>query len=88
MLPLEILLSSIDRVWIGSAADYPYRVGVPVKVGIWTPQFSCMRERERERVTDRDRWRERDRRTDRKKALGWERGGGEEINCFLEYSAN
>ena len=30
MLPLDILLSSIDGVWIGSAADYPYRVGVPV----------------------------------------------------------
>ena len=37
MLPLEILLSSIDRVWIGLAADYPYRVGVPVKGGIRIP---------------------------------------------------
>ena len=39
MLPLEILLSSIDRVWIGSAADYPYRVGVSAKVGIRIPSF-------------------------------------------------
>ena len=31
------LYSSIDRVWIGSAADYPSRVGVPVKVGIRVP---------------------------------------------------
>ena len=34
---IEILLSSIDRVWIGLAAVYPYRVGVPVKVGIRIP---------------------------------------------------
>ena len=37
VLPLEILLSSIDRLWISSAADYPYRVRVPVKVGIRIP---------------------------------------------------
>ena len=37
MLPLGILLSSIDRLWIGSAADYLYRVGVPDKVGIRIP---------------------------------------------------
>ena len=37
MLPLEILLSTIE-LWIGSAAHYPNRVGVPVKVGIrFTP---------------------------------------------------
>ena len=24
-------------MWIGSAADYPYRVGVPAKVRIWIP---------------------------------------------------
>ena len=33
-------ISSIDRLWIGSAADYPYRVGVPVKVGIRIPPHS------------------------------------------------
>ena len=36
---IYILLSSIDRVWIGSAADYPYRVGGPVKVGIRIPHL-------------------------------------------------
>ena len=41
MLPLEKLLSSIDRVWIGSAADYLYRVGVPViRLGFGSPHLS------------------------------------------------
>ena len=42
MIPLEILLSSIHSsigIWIGLAADYSYRVGVPDKGGIRIPSF-------------------------------------------------
>ena len=43
MLPLEILLSSIDGVVDRVGADYPYRVVGPVKVGIEIPLLSTFK---------------------------------------------
>ena len=52
-------------MWIGSAADYPYRVGVPVKVGFRSLHFHREGEREAEREVERGRERGRERQSER-----------------------